>query len=147
MKRNQYTCLTLFIFIVLLTSCHPFEFRKIDWKKQWSKNQDKLKNLTEDILLHGNKKYNIGNNSFPSGFKYPFDQGFYISGRFYKNRQLDTLNVENLMITYYMDRGLLDHYSAIVYTNDSISIEWLDNKVEQGGNDFKLESNWYVVND
>lgn len=50
-------------------------------------------------------------------------------------------------ITFYTDQGLNDHYSGFVYTNDSTEIETLDAKVKAGGNDFRLEPNWYLIHD
>jgi hypothetical protein len=46
-----------------------------------------------------------------------------------------------------MDRGLSDHYSAIVFTNDSTVIAEMDENVKNEGNDFKIKQNWYAVND
>jgi hypothetical protein len=50
-------------------------------------------------------------------------------------------------VTFYMDRGLSDHYSAIVFTNDSTVIAEMDENVKNEGNDFKIKQNWYAVND
>ena len=133
--------------IIFFTSCNPFpEPRKIDWKKEWEKNQIKLRALANDILIQGSKKYTTGINDFPSDFHYPFNDGFAISLP-YSSYGRDTIDTQNITITFYVDRGLLDHYSAIIFTNDSTDIKEFDRNVENGGNDFKIEPNWYMIND
>jgi hypothetical protein len=55
-----------------------------------------------------------------------------------------------VFVEFYIDRGLLDHYSAFVYTNDPQEIE----KLEKGECDEdivdrveKMENNWYRIED
>ena len=136
-------CKTLLL-AFMLTSCNHLEGpREIDWKKEWKENGRDLKNLTQEIKENREDKYQMGNNSFPGSFNYPFDDGFYIG---YGTR--DTLiDTNKISIRYYVDRGLLDHFSAFVYTKDSSEIKELEIKVQQGGNDYKIEDNWYMVND
>ena len=128
----------------MFTSCNPFGGpREIDWKKEWKESGKDLKNLTQEIKENREGKYQMGNNSFPSSFDYPFDDGFYIG---YGTR--DTLiDTNKISIRYYVDRGLLDHFSAFIYTKDSSEIKELEIKVQQGGNDYKIEDNWYMIND
>ncbi len=128
----------------MLISCNPLEGpREIDWKKEWEENGSSLKNLTQEIKGNREGKYQMGNNSFPGSFDYPFDEGFYIG---YGSR--DTLiDTNKISIRYYVDRGLLDHFSAFIYTKDSSEIKELEIKVQQGGNDYRIEDNWYMVND
>lgn len=52
-----------------------------------------------------------------------------------------------ITVTFYTDRGLLDHYSAFIYTNNPDDIKLFDEKVKEGGNDFKKEVNWYFIHD
>src|SRR5687768_16130653 len=92
----------LFLLIALIASCSPFSGpRKVDWKKQWEKNQTNLKLLAQDVIKEGSNKYIIGINSFPKTFTYPFDDGFAIRCRYIKNKQPDTINPQNVTITFY----------------------------------------------
>jgi hypothetical protein len=128
----------------ILTSCIPFERpRVINWKKEWKESGTSLKDLTQQIKENKEGIYQIGNNNFPSSFDYPFNDGFYI-GYGSQNMLIDT---NKISIRFYIDRGLLDHFSAFIYTKDSAEIKQLESKVQQGGNDYKIENNWYVVND
>jgi hypothetical protein len=140
--------LLFIILTVLIYSCNPFPGpRNVDWKKEWDKNQSKLKQLALDILRDGGKNYNVGINSFPNEFEYPFDDGFAISPVYVNGGVTDSLDTKNITIKFYVDRGLLDHYSAIIFTNDSSAIGEFDRSVENGGNDFKIEPGWYMIND
>ncbi len=136
MKKLIYIILILF----LHTSCGP---RNINWKKEWFENRFLLEKLKNDILEKGNRKYHHGDNEFPGEFEYPFDNGFSINC-YNGNHGIDT---KKITINFYMDRGLLDHYSAIVFTNDSTVIAEMDENVKNEGNDFKIKQNWYVIND
>jgi len=131
-----------FTLTVIFSSCNPLPGpRHINWEKEWEKNETKLKDLAQDILLQGSKKYTIGNNDFPDTFDYPFDEGFAISS------SIDSIDKKKITITFYLDRGLLDHYSAFIFSNDSSALVEFNRNVENGGNDFRIEPNWYVVND
>ena len=134
----------IFLILILHTSCNLFPGpREIEWKTEWSKHHVQLEQLKNDILKTGDRKYNQGNNDFPDEFEYPFDDGFSIHC-YNRNNGIDT---KKITIKFYMDRGLLDHYSAIVYTNDSIVIAEMDENVKNKGNDFNIKQNWYVIND
>jgi hypothetical protein len=137
MSRQLYKAIIL---LFLLSACNPFSGpRNVDWKKEWEKHASELKSLTKEVKENKEAKYQVGNNSF----SYPFNDGFYIG---YGSR--DTLiDTNNISIRYYVDRGLLDHFSAFIYTRDSSEIKELEVKVQQGGNDFKIEDNWYMIND
>lgn len=127
-----------FYFILLfwtISSCGLFEPRDVDWKQEWNEWESDLKELAESIKTNPSK-YSKGNNDFPEQFDYPFDDGFFL-----------TKTDSSITVTFYMDRGVLDHYKAFIYTNDSREIRGLEANVENGGNDEKLEDNWYVVND
>lgn len=134
----------IFLILILHTSCSLFPGpREIEWKTEWSKHHVQLEQLKNDILITGDRKYNQGNNDFPDEFEYPFDDGFSINC-YNGNQGIDT---KKITITFYMDRGLLDHYSAIVFTNDSIVIAEMDENVKNEGNDFNIKQNWYMIND
>jgi len=143
----KYLLSGLFIVTLFVCSCKPWgEPRNVDWKKEWEKNQTRLKALAGDILTQGSKKYIIGNNNFPADFDYPFDDGFAIRTPYSLNGAT-SIDTKNITITFYVDRGLLDHYSAFIYTNDSTKIKEFNENVQNGGNDFKIEPGWYIIND
>ena len=132
------------ILALMLTSCAPFgRPREIDWKKEWKENESNLKVLTHEIKENRDGKYQMDNNNFPSSFDYPFDDGFYIG----YGSQATLIDTNKISIRYYVDRGLLDHFSAFIYTKDPKEINELDAKVQQGANDYKIEENWYMIND
>jgi hypothetical protein len=134
------------IMILFLFSCNlgrAFQPRKVDWQKEWQKNGNNLKALTQEILSGKNNLYKIGNNEFPNNFKYPFDEGFYIE---YRNRE-NIIDTTSISIRYYIDRGLLEHFSGFIFTKDLTEIQILDSQVRRNENDFKLEPNWYIIND
>ncbi len=100
--------------------------RVIDWKEEWGKSKNELKDLTREIKENINGKYKIGNNDFPSRFDYPFDEGFYIG---YGSQ--DTINDSNkISIKFYVDRGF-NHFSAFIYTKDTIEIKDMEFKLKQ----------------
>jgi hypothetical protein len=142
------------IFLAVTTivcACNPLPGpRNLNWEKEWSKNEKALKDLTADIIKQGNKKYAAGNNNFPSDFRYPFDEGFHIETPFstdsnHLSQRIDTIDVKRLTINFFIDRGLLDHYAAIVFSNDPGTLEALERSVGNEGNDFRIEPNWYMV--
>jgi len=132
--------------ISLTFSCNngPFlEPRNVDWKEEWQKNSDKLKSLNREILLNIDNKYEHGNNEFPDNFSFPFDQGFYVD-----YGKTDSLSdTANISIRYYIDRGLMDHFSAFIFTKDTVEIKQFEGQISRKENDFKLEPNWYIIND
>jgi len=129
-----------------LASCNPFPGpRKVDLKKEWAKSGFHLKTLAQQILQDP-AKFQFGNNEFPDDFEYPFDDGFFLN---YGSRHSSTENIQQQTVTikFYTDRGLLDHYSAIIFTNNPIDIGEFESNVANGGNDYKLEEGWYAIND
>jgi len=132
------------VLVIVINSCNPLgRPREIDWKKEWNKSGQELKILTQEIKENKGGRYQMGNNDFPGSFDYPFDEGFFIG---YESH--DTLiDTTKISIRYYVDRGLLDHFSAFIYTKNSSEIRELDIKVRQGANDYKIEDNWYMIND
>lgn len=139
LKKNKFNIKSiekLFpIIILLLISCFP-KPRNIDWKNEWINNENKLKLLAEYVQLDSTGEYNSGNFDYPNSFNYPFDQGFYVNK-----------TNEHLTIKFYLDRGIVDHYSAFIYTNDSVLIKTLNNKTQKQENDFKIENHWDIIND
>jgi hypothetical protein len=142
----KVTFLILWCLIILhFYSCFSIgERRNLDWQKEWTDHQTKLKSLTLDILENGSPKYKLGINDYPDGFKYPFDEGFWIWNY---DLSTDTMNTKKIEITYYIDQGLLDDYSAFTYINDSAGIASFDRKVKNEGTNFKLEPNWYFIDE
>ncbi len=131
------------VLLVLMLRCSFFPGPKnVDWREAWAENEVRLKKLKNSILKGGRSKYQPGINNFPEGFEYPFDDGFSIA-----RNVNDTIGFRNITITFYTDRGLLDHYSAIVFTIDSLVLKEMEDNVKNGGNDFKIEENWYAISD
>jgi len=106
---------------------------------------DEIKRTCSRHFNPGRQKYSVGNNNFLTGFNYPFDEDFFTEKPYYGTT--DRIDTRYLTIKFYVDRGLLDHYSTFIYSNDSLIIPELDRNVENGGNDFKLEENWHMIND
>lgn len=126
--------------LLFLLGCFPGP-RKIDHNKEWEKWSSDLKNLVSQIELNY-KKYSIGNNDFPPEFSYPFDDGYRI--HHYGNGTEEPIKPDSLTIIFYTDRGLMDHFSAFVYTNDPKQIKIYDDKIKNSG-DYKMEKSWYYI--
>ncbi|WP_128330860.1 hypothetical protein [Apibacter sp. HY039] len=138
--------LILFIIIQIPYSCNFLAPKNIDGIKDWNKNKENYKIIIHDILKNSNQTFKIGENNFPSYSKFKYDTSFRIL-KPYPIKDSDTIDIHNLTIYFYYDRGLLDHFSALIYSNDSLQLSILDANVKNGGNDYKLENNWYLIND
>lgn len=138
------TGVSIFSILFLLPSCLSFmEPREIDWEREWKSHKQELKSLVDQIKSDSAVLYSSGMNEFPKNFDYPFDEGFDL--KYIGNSSPGTTKL--LYISFYLDRGIADHFSAIIYTNDTSSTTYLDKKVQRGGNDFRLEEGWYAIND
>jgi hypothetical protein len=129
-----------FLIILILSSC--LGPRNIDYKKVWVEQGEELKKLVVKIK---SGSYKRGINEFPDQFEYPFDDGFLIG---YDGKGTNSpIDTNSLTIRFYTDRGLLDHFSSFIYTNDNIEIEILNHKSNLNNNDqnVKLENNWYYI--
>lgn len=138
--------MTLFFSICLmLSSC--FGPRDTDYKTVWNEQGKELKVLVKQIKSNGT--YEWGNHDFPNNFEYPFDDGFHLSFGYDDSGKAIQSDNKNLMIKFYTDRGLMDHFSAFIYTNDKKEIEQLDEQTKQDKNDkdVKLEEHWYYIQD
>ena len=135
----------LFSICILLSSC--LGPRNVDYKTVWSEQGKELKLLVKTIKAEG--KLEWGNHDFPNTFDYPFDDGFYLSFGYDDNGKAIQLDDKNLTITFYTDRGLMDHYSAFIYTNDPSKIKELDEETERDkkDEDVKVENHWYYLQD
>lgn len=60
--------------------------------------------------------------------------------------KIQTKTDSTLTVLFYTDYGLMDHYSAFIYTNDSNDLIQLNEQVQNGGNDYKINENWFQVN-
>lgn len=130
---------------ILLSSC--FCFRNVDYKTVWSEQGKALKLLVKKIKSTGT--YEWGNHDFPNNFEYPFDDGFHLSFGYDDNGKAIQLDNKNFMIKFYTDRGLMDHFSAFIYTNDKKQMEQFDEETGRDKNDedVKLEEHWYYIQD
>lgn len=142
---NDVKLLTFFLAVisVIFSSCsRP---RNIDWQSAWNEREQDMKALTHEVKVNRSGIYKLGINELPDNFEYPFDQGFGIGGT--QGTLNSVFDSSRIYIKYYIDRGVINHYSAFIYTNDSTEISRLDAKVLEGGNDLKLEDHWYIIND
>lgn len=141
----KYKSLFYLPICLVLSSC--FGPRNVDYKTVWNEQGKELKLLVITIKTNGN--FERGNHDFPNSLDYPFDDGFHLSFGYDDNGKAIQLNDKNLTIKFYTDRGLMDHFSAFIYTNDQIEIEQLDKQSENDKNDedVKLEEHWYYIQD
>lgn len=121
-----------------LHSLVKLTLEKIDWHLR--KNQRK-----EIIakLKNGNLKYNPDKSTF---YLEKFKYSLISNGG---NDIVIQLGAKNqLTVTFFINRGFLDHYSAFVYTNDPDEIKRIENyiRLRVKGDNFKIEKNWYRLN-
>lgn len=137
------------VFILLICSVFSscFRPRDIDYKSIWNEYGDELKVLVRQIK--SDVAYRWGNHDFPNNFKYPFDDGFHLSFGFDDNGRAIESDNKNFMIKFYTDRGIMDHFSAFIYTNDKKKMEQFDEETKRDNNDedVKLEEHWYYIQD
>ena len=134
----------IFIILIIIFSGCNIGPRNIEYEKEWDKWSDKLKELVKEIQ-ENSANYSIGNHIFPKGFDYPFDEGFAI--HHCNNGKDEPIKPDSLTIVFYTDRGLLDHYSGFIFTNNSSIIESYESKIKHQAGDYKLEENWYYISD
>jgi hypothetical protein len=60
---------------------------------------------------------------------------------------IQTKTDSSLTVLFYTDYGLMDHYSAFIYSNDSSDLIQLNEQVRYGGKDYKISENWFEVNE
>ena len=141
----KFKSLYYFPIYLILSSC--FGPRNVDYKTVWFEQGKELKLLVKTLKTKNNLKY--GNHDFPSSYDYPFDDGFHVSFGFDHTGETIHVDDKNLTIKFYTDRGLMDHFSAFIYTNDQKEIAKLDVETEQDKNDedVKLQEHWYYIQD
>ncbi|MGG5208753.1 hypothetical protein ACQWU4_07375 [Chryseobacterium sp. MIQD13] len=106
--------------------------------KIWDDNKEDLIEIVNRVSSNS-KNYEEGANKIPEDLDFSYCEHFIVSG--------DLKDRNNITITFYTNSGLVDHYSAIIYTTQKGLIEQLEYNVKNGGNDFKLKNNWYAIND
>lgn len=110
--------------------------RDLDAAEIWARDSAQLQRLTAAIRTDS-LRFPAGSHDFPEGFRYPFDEGYSIAR--------SGAGSSPVTITYYLDRGLLDHYSAIIYTNDAADIRRYDQYAGAGRKSRRLDRNWYLI--
>lgn len=138
--------ITLFLPIsLILSSC--FGPRDTNHKAVWNEQGNELKKLVRQIKSNG--AYERGNHDFPDTFEYPFNDGFHLCFGYDSTGKAIQSDNKNLMIQFYTDRGLMDHFSAFIYANNKMQMEQLDEQTQQEKNDkdIKLEEHWYYIQD
>ena len=140
--KTIFLTLQLSLFLSV-SSC--IESKTHDYRNTWNNQGKELKILLKSIK--SKRTYICGNHDFPDNFSFPFDNGFYVSYGYDENRKAIRIDNKNLTVKFYTDRGLMDHYSAFIYSNDKNEIEQLNNQVESDkkDTDVKLEKNWYYI--
>jgi hypothetical protein len=114
----------------------PYYFDKIDWNFNYKKREKIV------LLAKANRLKNL------NGSIYVIPDSLSLFPFFKSNEvTIQTLKDTFVTITFYTDRGLNDHYSGFIYTNDTTDMKTFDDNVKNGGNDFKLQQNWYLIRD
>ena len=112
----------------------PVNLDELDWTINYNKRQSILK-LAEERQLK---------NLSGTTYRIPFPLTLF---PYIKSNDIDIhySNDNSLTIKFYTDRGLLDNYSAFVYSSDAVQIEELNHRVRHGFYDSKKEANWYYI--
>jgi len=127
------TAIGFYILYYILT---PYYIDKVDWNINYVKRV-KIVSLAK---ANGLKKIRDTIYSIPDSLSlFPFLKSNEVT--------IQTLKDTIVTITFYTERGLNDHYSGFIYTNDIADIKKFDDKVKNGGNDFKIQLNWYLIHD
>jgi hypothetical protein len=104
-------------------------------KLDWDINKEKRETIIELI-----KEGKIKDEKIPDSLELRLNCS---SDEFHIQTKTDS----SLTVLFYTDYGLLDHYSAFIYSNDSNDLIQLNEQVRNGGNDYKINENWFEVND
>ncbi|MEN9398981.1 MAG: hypothetical protein RL632_82 [Bacteroidota bacterium] len=133
----------LFPICLVISSC--FGPRNVDYKTVWNEQGKELKVLVKTIKTNGNVQR--GNHDFPNNFDDPFNDGFHLSYGCDDTGKAIQLDDKNMTINFYTDRGLMEHFSAFIYTNDPKVIVHLDEETnrDKTDEDVKLEAHWYYI--
>lgn len=103
-----------------------------DWKLNYSKREKIVQLIKEEGFNSSGRTYRI-----PSSLTlFPY----------IKSNEVNVVKQQDTTITveFYTDRGLMDHYTAFVYSNDSLELKHLTEKI--GGNNKKMAKGWFYVN-
>jgi len=140
-KRIKLSVITdsamiLLTFYTIYFVMTPDNLDQMDWNRNYYKRQEIVRLAKEKKLA----------NVYGSIYKIPHSLHLF---PYFKSREINIqYNAdETLTITFFTDRGLLDHYSGFIYSNNKEMVESLDEKVKEGGNDYKKEMNWYFIHD
>jgi len=102
---------------------------KLDWKLRLKERE-----LIVEKALNGEiDDYKLKMNCFP-----PISNGG--NEIFIDNKPEGTITV-----TFYIDRGFIDHYSAFIYTTDTIRMKRFDGRVKAYETNKKIDDNWYRI--
>lgn len=104
---------------------------KIDWELRLNE-----RNLIIKKALNGEiKNYKLKVKSFP-----PISNGG-------NEVFIDNMPKGTITVTFYIDRGFIDHYSAFIYTTDTSRIKRFDARINSEWNktNKKINNNWYRI--
>lgn len=140
-RRLSYSIVADFL-IIGITYCvihfamNVKSLDSLDWKINYSKRKKIVRLIKEERSF----------TSAQTTYQIPFSLTlfpYFKSNTVYVECQQDSI----VTVTFFTDRGILDHYSAFIYSNDSAEIKRLDEKVKTGGNEYKKETGWYFIHD
>src|SRR5690554_1165640 len=105
---------------------------KLDWKLRMNERKSIINKIADGDI----KDYKAKMNNFP-----PISNG---GNEIIVDKRE---NENNMTVTFYIDRGFVDHYSAYIYSTDSTTIRDLEEKIEHRNNktNKKLKDNWYRI--
>jgi len=139
-KANKFH-ITALIFGITLGTISLFSedfFEKIDWYLRKSQRDEIIEKLKIRSIKYNPEK--------PALHLDEFKYSLLSNGG---NDILVFANAKNqFTVTFFINRGFLDHYSAFVYTNDPNEIMRLEYGIQSTAkeNNFKIEKNWYRLN-
>lgn len=121
----------IFIIVVYSLFINKNKIYKLDWELNRN-NRETIIELIKNRKLTDQKipdSLRLKMNCSPNEFK------------------IQTKTDSTLTVLFYTDFGLNDHYSGFIYSNDSFDLKQLNEKVINGGNDYKISENWFELNE
>lgn len=135
-KRNSKFHVIALIFAIFLGTISLFseEFmEKADWRLREVQRNEIIKKIkTKEFNSENGRAYYLSE----SKYKFISNGG---------NEIIIEQAHDRYTITFFIDRGLLDHYTAFIYTDDPLKIKEFDTEISKprSVNDYKITDNWY----
>ncbi len=123
------------IILIAIFGCNQITpQKKVDWKAEWRLNETRFKKLINQIKSDKTDLYTTGQNEYPEGFLYPFDDTFFLV-------QEDSLFVA----IFYLEKNNHDSISTFAYTNDPAKVIEFNGLLENSDSNKKIDQNWYYI--